>query len=81
MRNNNDMELRHSIYSTICDRCHTPASMKIMSKFNTDMICPTCDRYERGHSQYRHACQAEEISVRKGDMNFPGIGLPDDFNT
>lgn len=50
-----------------------------MSKFNTDELCLDCKDYEEEHPGYVEADLAETESVRRGDMNFPGIGLPKDF--
>jgi hypothetical protein len=47
-----------------------------MSRFNTDLICSTCDHAERQHPDYEKAVQAELEAIRQGDFNFPGIGLP-----
>jgi hypothetical protein len=50
-----------------------------MSKFNTDLLCLNCKEREEAHPKYREACEAEENAVRRGDMNFPGIGRPEDL--
>lgn len=79
MKKFNEMTPKLHPSSGCCERCKNPSTMTTMSKFNTEMICPTCDRFERGHSQYVRACQVEQQEVRTGNYNFEGIGLPDDF--
>ncbi|MDD3585719.1 MAG: hypothetical protein PHQ75_00935 [Thermoguttaceae bacterium] len=60
-----------------CDRCHKPlTSGRIMSKFNTDCICMKCSRKEHELPEYRQADQAELDAIKRGDLNFPGIGYP-----
>ena len=63
-----------------CDRCGNPKpDGLIMSKFNTDMICPNCQAIEKRHPKYEEACGVELASVMAGDYNFPGIGKPADL--
>lgn len=62
-----------------CARCRTGGVPLIMSRFNTDMICATCEARERAHPMYAAAAQAELDAVQRGDMNFPGTGKPDDL--
>jgi len=50
-----------------------------MSMFNTDMICYDCETREKAHPKYKEARLAERKSVRSGNMNFVGIGKPDDL--
>jgi hypothetical protein len=50
-----------------------------MSTFNTQILCLDCKRKERQHPAYPKAAEAENEAVRRGDMNFPGIGLPSDL--
>lgn len=64
---------------TVCDRCGKKLTARIMSVFNTDTICLDCKRKEEAHPMYSHARQAEYESIKRGDMNFPGIGLPPDL--
>ena len=59
-----------------CDRCGGDLKIRIMSKFNTDCLCPKCAEEERQHPDYQKACDAEINAVRHGDYNFPGIGWP-----
>lgn len=62
-----------------CDRCNTPTTSYKMSFFNTDMICKECETKEKNHPDYQKARETEEAEVRKGNYNFPGIGLPKDL--
>ena len=59
-----------------CDRCGGDLKVRIMSRFNTDCICMKCAEEERQHPDYQKAVDAELAAVRRGDMNFPGIGWP-----
>jgi hypothetical protein len=62
-----------------CDRCKGKTSVRMMSMFNTDMCCHSCLDKERKHPKYKEAVTTEHEEVVKGNMNFPGIGLPDDL--
>ncbi len=62
-----------------CERCNTKTISYKMSFFNTDMICKECEIKERNHPDYQRAREVEEAEVRKGNNNFPGIGLPSDL--
>lgn len=62
--------------TTTCDRCGRQAMGTTMSYFNLETICLDCDRTERTHPLFEKARRAEEEAVRRGDLNFPGIGLP-----
>ena len=59
-----------------CDRCGGDLKVRIMSRFNTDCLCMKCAEEERQHPDYQKATDAELDAVRRGDMNFPGIGWP-----
>jgi len=50
-----------------------------MSFFCEQLICVPCVLKERAHRQFAEAAKAEEAAVRRGDFNFPGIGLPADL--
>jgi uncharacterized Zn finger protein (UPF0148 family) len=50
-----------------------------MSRFNTDIICPTCEDREKRHPKYQEARDAEFKAVQRGNYNFPGIGKPADL--
>jgi hypothetical protein len=62
-----------------CDRCGNNSVVLRMSRFNTQMCCPLCTEAEERHPDYSKAYQAELDAVRRGDYNFPGIGLPADL--
>ena len=62
-----------------CDRCQKETTSYSMSIFNTEQICPDCEEKERAHPQYQLARNAESCAVRRGDLNFPGIGKPEDL--
>ena len=60
-----------------CDRCgESLAGGRTMSRFNTEVLCMECAERECQHPDYRKAADAELAAVRRGDMNFPGIGYP-----
>ncbi len=59
-----------------CERCFMPNNVSKMSIFNTQMICPECQKKEEAHPDFNKAKQAELDAVKRGDYNFPGIGLP-----
>lgn len=50
-----------------------------MSIFNTDTLCMPCKDKERNHPKYEEAREADNNAVKRGDYNFPGIGLPSDL--
>ncbi len=62
-----------------CERCGAPCVPLIMSRFNTEMICGSCETRERAHPAYAAAARAELEAVRRGERNFPGIGKPEDL--
>lgn len=62
-----------------CDRCKQPTLSYTMSFFNTEEICPECDKKERAHPKFKEAHDKEVEEVKKGNYNFPGIGKPDDL--
>jgi hypothetical protein len=59
-----------------CDRCGRETLIVTGSYFNTELICEACDAAERAHPQFDEARRIETEAVRRGDYNFPGIGLP-----
>lgn len=61
---------------THCDRCRTPLSSSIMSRFNEDVLCPVCEKAEREHPDYAYAAEVELKHVQAGNYNFPGVGWP-----
>ena len=63
----------------ICDRCGKETGAITASFFNTDTICLACDAREREHPDFERARRIESEAVRRGDYNYPGIGLPADL--
>lgn len=62
-----------------CDRCGQKGREFKGSIFNTQVICPHCLEKERNHPLYRKALETERAECLKGNLNFEGIGLPDDL--
>ena len=62
-----------------CERCHEETNSITGSWFNTQMICPTCNKIEAKHEKYEEAKRIETEHLIDGDRNFEGIGLPNDF--
>ena len=58
-----------------CNRCKKETFSTIMSKLNTQMICPDCEEAEKKPPRYQEAVAAELEACQRGDFNFPGIGL------
>jgi len=50
-----------------------------MSYFNTDIICMKCCKKEREHPKFKAAQAREEKAVKSGDLNFSGVGKPEDL--
>ena len=63
-----------------CDRCKAETNTTTMSMFNRQMICMDCKTKEKRHGQYQVAVMREREEVSNGNMNFEGIGLPDDLS-
>ena len=49
-------------------------SLKLL--IDASVLCLACEQEERQHPDYQKAADAELAAVRRGDMNFPGIGWP-----
>jgi hypothetical protein len=62
-----------------CERCKHDAIALSGSYFNTQMICPVCTQEERKHPLFQHAKDVELEECLKGNLNYEGIGLPDDL--
>jgi hypothetical protein len=62
----------------VCERCRQGARVFTMSLFNEQMICIGGVAIEQAHPRFDEAVAAEEAAARRGDFNFPGIGLPED---
>jgi hypothetical protein len=76
----NDPNLQKFLSAYIhCARCRKETRQTQMSRFNTDICCPDCIDKEKEHPKYREAADAELAEVKKGNMNFPGIGKPSDL--
>lgn len=65
--------------SGTCDRCSYPSMVTQMSLFNTEMCCIICIEIERAHPDFPKARARELDELLKGNVNFPGIGLPKDL--
>ena len=62
-----------------CNRCEAETNSYTVSWFNTEKICDVCDKKELAHPNIKEAKDAERKACNEGDMNFPGIGKPDDL--
>lgn len=62
-----------------CDRCGKETLGSTGSYFNTEQICFDCREKEEQHPQFEEARRVELEAVKRGDYNFPGIGLPADL--
>lgn len=63
----------------MCDRCLGPAPVHTTSRFNTQTICMPCVDIEEAHPKYKEAADVEAKAVVAGNLNFPGVGLPEDL--
>jgi len=50
-----------------------------MSMFNPDTLCMGCKSKEEKHPMYQEARKAERQACLRGEMNYPGIGKPQDL--
>jgi len=58
-----------------CDRCRKDLKNgRIMSMFNEDCICMECKEKETKDKNYEKARDREMKEVRKGNLNYKGIG-------
>jgi len=64
-----------------CDRCGKETLLTTMSMFNSEMCCFDCIDKEKQHPSYQYAKQQEFEATQRGDYNFPGIGLPPDYDS
>jgi len=62
-----------------CCRCGNHNLAMTCSIFNTDWICIKCKEQETFHPMYGEAKHREHLEVLAGNYNYPGIGLPADF--
>lgn len=63
----------------VCSRCYEGSQTITMSRFNTQMICKICEHIEQQHPLYSIAREIEAIHIRLGNLNFAGIGLPNEY--
>jgi len=57
-----------------CQRCGLSNVATTMSMFNTQEICLACEKNERTSPRYNDAVNEEREQVRRGNMNFGGVG-------
>ena len=58
-----------------CDRCGgNLEGGRILSMFNTDVLCMKCKDEERKRPDYKAAQEADIAEIKKGNYNFEGIG-------
>ena len=62
-----------------CDRCRKETFGSVGSMFNMQVICFECKDKEEAHPDYQRARDTELEAVKRGEMNFAGIGLPSDL--
>jgi len=67
-------------WTGICQRCWNEASVHTMSIFDVSLICMDCADREQKHEKYLAAQRAEREAIKRGDMNFPGIGYEEPDN-
>ena len=58
-----------------CERCKADSFSTIMSRFNSEAICKTCETAEQRHPNYRKAVAVEAAALLSGDTNYPGTGF------
>lgn len=63
-----------------CDRCGKDTIVFKMSFFNKDECCRNCILIESMHDNYESARAVERNECQKGNYNYEGVGLPDDYN-
>jgi len=62
-----------------CERCGHCSRITTMSMFNPDTLCMGCKSKEEKHPMYQEARKAERQACLRGEMNYPGIGKPQDL--
>ena len=66
----------HFFDTRVCDRCGKSLDDgRIMSMFNTDVLCMDCKKKEAERNDYREAVDAVRAAEMSGNRNFKGIGL------
>lgn len=73
------MQFNKGTGSFMCDRCGKDTDSHKMSWFNKQDLCPSCQQVESNHPRYKEAKEAVLEHERSGDMNWEGIGLPEDL--
>lgn len=63
-----------------CDRCGKKSNMLRMSFFNEEECCENCLLIEQLHDEYKAAKQKEHEECLKGNYNYEGVGLPNNYN-
>jgi hypothetical protein len=51
------------------------SGINVMSMFNTEEICMDCKALEKMRPDYKDAVETDSQAIRRGDCNFPGMGL------
>jgi len=59
-----------------CQRCEQESRWHTMSWFNTDFICNDCNEKEQSHPDFVFAKHVEQLHVKNGIYNYPGVGWP-----
>jgi hypothetical protein len=62
-----------------CHRCGIESRGFGFSMFNTQMICMDCVIEEKDHPDFKMARDEEYRQVASGNLNFIGVGLPEDL--
>lgn len=58
-----------------CDRCSGSLEKgRILSMYNSDVLCMKCKEAETQRPDYKVAQDADIAEIRKGNFNFIGIG-------
>ena len=55
-----------------CQRCNVETKTLTGSRFNTQMICKTCEQKEKQHKDYQKAYDAELNEVKKATITLKG---------
>ena len=63
-----------------CERCNKEVNTFTMSFFNEDILCVECNEIEKKHPNYEKAKKVEHEEVLKGNYNYEGIGLPENYD-
>lgn len=62
-----------------CERCSKETKVTTGSFFDTKIVCLDCRSLEEKHPKYAEAKGVELFHVSKGNYNYEGIGLPEDW--